>query len=373
MPNITREEIENEYRKAIRNKYEIEKDGSFSHYLDNPTQANLRDLCWEVFNSRPNSNDLNIYRSFFKFEFDERNEDISVKFTDKFRKVKDFYLGTKNTAKISTVDLAAILVNFEPRPFRKFRDRGFVNIDEPMNDIHQPAKNPYLPELVLVKNEDEKQIESNDDCLKEESSLEELLEDEILNQEEEFWQDEIFNDASMPNENLGFNTVLDENSKQVKELVKEEKIEEETAKAKEIFFRRILKKSKLTIAATAIIFVLIATGSLATVIYFNFFQKECMQWSGDHYEEVSCNLEIQGIGTYNSPQPYDQRIINLKKIKVCDTTVFFKNEKAVVWYTKVGDSVEFFNTHGIHPENGKALRPVTQYIIGKYVTKDFDK
>lgn len=92
-----------------------------------------------------------------------------------------------------------------------------------------------------------------------------------------------------------------------------------------------------------------------------------MQWSGDHYEEVSCDLEIQGIGTYISVEPLDERVIHLKKIKVSDTTTFFKNGEAVIWYAKVEEGVEFFNSHGMHPENNKPLKPVTQYIIDKYV------
>lgn len=46
-----------------------------------------------------------------------------------------------------------------------------------------------------------------------------------------------------------------------------------------------------------------------------------------------------------------------------------KNEKAIIWYSKVGDSIEFFNTHGMHPETGRALRPITSYIINKYVRR----
>ena len=127
------------------------------------------------------------------------------------------------------------------------------------------------------------------------------------------------------------------------------------------FFKRLFKKSKPTIIATTIIFCL-----TAGMIYLGFLKKSCMQWSGNHYEEVSCDLKVQEGGIYNVVEPLDERVINLRKIQVSDTTTFFKNDIAIIWYAKVGDSVEFFNTHGRHPESKKPLRPVTQYIIDKY-------
>lgn len=80
-----------------------------------------------------------------------------------------------------------------------------------------------------------------------------------------------------------------------------------------------------------------------------------------------CTFQFCDYRTYISVEPLDERVIHLKKIKVSDTTIFFKKGEAVIWYVKVGDGVEFFNTHGRHPENNKPLKPVTQYIIDKYV------
>jgi hypothetical protein len=68
-----------------------------------------------------------------------------------------------------------------------------------------------------------------------------------------------------------------------------------------------------------------------------------------------------------SIEPFREEVLKLKQIEVCDTTTFFKEGKPIVWYCKVDGKPEFFNTYGIHPETGKALRPVTKYIIEKYV------
>ncbi|MFZ0599459.1 MAG: hypothetical protein WAM46_20900, partial [Flavobacterium sp.] len=139
MEKITQENIESEYKEAIRKKYRSEKvDGKYSHYLANPSQAALRDLCWEVFNSNPKEYDLVVYRNFFRSEFNSKEEDTSTPYTDKFKKVGAFLRGGIQPAKITTVELAAILVDFEPRPFKRFRERGIILVEEPIGSPKTP-------------------------------------------------------------------------------------------------------------------------------------------------------------------------------------------------------------------------------------------
>ncbi|MNT48252.1 hypothetical protein D3C72_1850220 [compost metagenome] len=112
------------------------------------------------------------------------------------------------------------------------------------------------------------------------------------------------------------------------------------------------------------------SAGLVMLIYLAFFQKQCMQWSSDHYEKVSCDLEVNGLGSFNVIEPFDKTVFDLKKIKVCDTTPFFdKNGEAIVWYGKTANGIDFFNGHGRHPENNSSLKPVTRYILNKYVKK----
>mgnify|MGYP006157402507 FL=1 len=42
---ITRQDRLEEYKKAVRLKYEVERNGEFSSFLFNPSRGNLRDLC----------------------------------------------------------------------------------------------------------------------------------------------------------------------------------------------------------------------------------------------------------------------------------------------------------------------------------------
>lgn len=98
-------------------------------------------------------------------------------------------------------------------------------------------------------------------------------------------------------------------------------------------------------------------------------KKQCMQWQNDHYELVDCQSEIKTLFATAPIVPIDEDVKELNKLKVCDTTTFFEGGKAIVWYCKVNGEPEFFDDSGFHPITGKALRPVTDYIIAKYVKK----
>jgi hypothetical protein len=66
----------------------------------------------------------------------------------------------------------------------------------------------------------------------------------------------------------------------------------------------------------------------------------------------------------------NKNMLNFKKIQVSDTTTFFKDHKAVVWYCKNGNQIEFYNSPGFNPENDKPLKAITSYMIKKYIVKN---
>lgn len=98
---------------------------------------------------------------------------------------------------------------------------------------------------------------------------------------------------------------------------------------------------------------------------YGFFEREdCIVWKVDHYEKIDCTNRAENI----SINTID--IERFKKIKIDSTTLFFKNNKAIVWYGKLSNgNVDFFTSRGTHPVTGKELKPVTPYIIDKYIGK----
>lgn len=92
-------------------------------------------------------------------------------------------------------------------------------------------------------------------------------------------------------------------------------------------------------------------------------EEDCMIWSTDRFEQVPC--------TGNS----EERVLNrfeledFRKVSLSDSTVFFKDGEPKLWYHKNGDQLELFSAPGLHPENGKTLRPITRYMIDKYLDR----
>jgi hypothetical protein len=75
------------------------------------------------------------------------------------------------------------------------------------------------------------------------------------------------------------------------------------------------------------------------------------------------------IGFYDINPIFDKNddLLDFKKISVCDTTTFFKYNQPMVWYIKQNGKCEYFNAPGLHPISGKPLRPISKYIIAKYI------
>jgi hypothetical protein len=124
---------------------------------------------------------------------------------------------------------------------------------------------------------------------------------------------------------------------------------------------------KHKVKTVVLFFTLIISGLLIGKKTFK--EKECMQWNKDKYVEVDCLDDKQQNHLINTIVPVNKQLLNFKKIEVCDTTTFFRHDKPLVWYCKVNGKLDFFNSigTGFHPETGKALKPISQYIIEKYI------
>lgn len=120
--------------------------------------------------------------------------------------------------------------------------------------------------------------------------------------------------------------------------------------------------NKLTIIISLII--------VASVLIYNSLTRQrWMVWQEDHYSEVKFDLEKYNV---NQLKVYkEERIEFFKKINPsCDYEFFNKDGSVRVWYGKNKDKeLECFTAYGLHPETGKTLKPITQYMINKYLCK----
>jgi hypothetical protein len=108
------------YKKAIRKKYEIEKEGEYFDYLYSPSRGKLRDFCWLIFENGVTQDDLNVFRNLFSIDFDHTKKKKFKDQKDKFRPIETFLKGETDPTNIDAINLAAVMVDFEPRPFKNF-------------------------------------------------------------------------------------------------------------------------------------------------------------------------------------------------------------------------------------------------------------
>ncbi len=107
------------YKSVLRKWYDEVKNGENAMYLSMPAQARLRNLCVEICR-KGNHQDLITFRNFLGFEFDESQPNKIRKETDKFRPIVRFMLNQSSLADMESVEMLAMLIGFEYRPFKVF-------------------------------------------------------------------------------------------------------------------------------------------------------------------------------------------------------------------------------------------------------------
>ncbi len=284
-----------DYKAAVKLKYEIEKVGTHSSFLLNPSRAKLRKLCGELFKNNASVDDLKSFSTFFQFDFVLNSSNKLKEQTDKFRPIETFFKGETDLTDIEAVNIAAILVDFNARPYLKFsRLEAFKKEHTSIASIKSTDKEDISIASTIIKN------------------------------------NSISLDQSMKPPSL-----------KKKDL--------------SIFQKRLFIPG------------LIVVTMLCGFGYVFLPKKECMQWQKDHFEAVVCETKANGIVNLYSTMPLNKNMLNFRKIEICDTTTFFKHNKPILWYCKTGDNLDFFNGPGFNPENEKPLKPITQYMIDKYI------
>ncbi|WP_426484384.1 hypothetical protein [Flavobacterium sp. 2] len=126
-----------QYKNAIRKKYEIEKEGKYFDYLYKPSRGKLRDLCWLIFENNPTKEDLNVFSNLLGLDFDHTKKNKFKEKKDKFRPIETFFKGETDPSNIDAINMAAILVDFELRPFKKFYENSKIEKAKPIERMEK--------------------------------------------------------------------------------------------------------------------------------------------------------------------------------------------------------------------------------------------
>lgn len=296
-----------DYEKAIKARYaEIKSSGEADVLLLEPTPSGLKRYCLLLLPDLDNR-DLIAYKRFFSLkEGVDIYRQIDNFDTSKFKALRNFLNGDSETTAIERLELLAILVGLQPRPYNKFSKANYTKENDSNLNEHN-TETVYKEEKI---NEKSKQENTNP------------------------------------------------NSQAILPAVKD--TEESFIPQK--FFVVSKSSNKANYIKLILLILLIAIG-----IYFlkDDTQKGCMIWNNDHYEKVSCDLEVNRYAG-NKVIPLDEKLVRYqKKIKITDTTTFFNADGSHrVWYGKSADKkYEYFAYPGNHPETGVELRKITHYMI----------
>lgn len=121
-----------------------------------------------------------------------------------------------------------------------------------------------------------------------------------------------------------------------------------------------LKKNKTS-------FLITLFGLIIFLIINSINNEKWMEWNGNQFVETDYDehkIERGNIFLFNG-----NKIERFKKIDPdCETDFFNAEGNAQLWYgkNKKGE-LEYFTDLGRHPETGKTLRPITKYMINKYI------
>lgn len=127
-----------DYKKAVLTRYEEVKNGEFSEFLSLPTPAKFKKLCLLLLDGL-NATDKNIFNIFFKAENTTR-KCIEVFDNDKFRPLRNFVIGKSNLSRQESIDLIAVFIKLDSRPYSKFRIIGEVTSEEAENELQTPQE-----------------------------------------------------------------------------------------------------------------------------------------------------------------------------------------------------------------------------------------
>ena len=302
------------YRDAILELYKKNDGGQLSGYLANPTPAQVKEACLFVCNNNRGRIDQEIIARFFKIEGNKDGIKVIEGFNNgKLKSTSDFLKGKSKSNSAPRLDLVALLIDFNPRPYAKFQKNT-------ESDTVAESEEGKLVGTVIDK-EDGK----------------------LYNEEESV---DTLTDSNEGKQNYP------EQPKGTKNIAKE---------GKESLEQNVISNTNIKTNVSIYVISALLISSLGGYIILRPVKKECMIWKDDRYIKITCDL-------HNESNLDLWKLENFRGVDVDKDTEFFdKNANPKIWYDKTGKEITFYNNPGIHPTNGKTLRPITETIIRKYV------
>lgn len=319
-----------DYQQMIMQAYERKKvNNTLPHGLMHLTPAKLKDECLKRCTKDVNKRDEKIIRDFCGDLNDARNCYAIIQRceTDKFRPLVNYLKEKSGSTDEKNIELLAWLIDFSGRPWELGKT---VSGDEDIKE--DPALNdpsPATGDPVTVPDSSANSSATGVDTPAGNPVIPEIP---II---------PVRFVGSIEKESGGVSPA---------ETGKQEKVKGKSAK---------------TLVAAVMLSLVLGTGGMWWWKDRNQTPRSgyCMYWREDHYEPIACNQKISNARIIALDT---MRLKNLRKITRPDTITYQAIGK--VWYSKIAGKFEFYTSGGEHPVVfGRELRPITVYIIDKYI------
>lgn len=108
---------------------------------------------------------------------------------------------------------------------------------------------------------------------------------------------------------------------------------------------------------------------MSLLVYCSVDKQRWMVWNNDRYVEVSFDVEKYNVGELKL---YNEAYVNyFNKIRPTGEAEFFTvNKKVKLWYGEnKKKELQFFTMLELHPETGRTLDPIAEYMIKIYICR----
>lgn len=319
------------YERVVMEDYQRKKSHNvLSYQLADPTPARIRSECVRLCKKGLQKKDEKVIRDFCE-EWDNARTCLQIINrcgVDKFKPLSNFLKGGAGSTGYKNIELLAWLIDFPDRPYDYTKKYVSPTESEPIIKEPEPSQLAIVEALPVledpptiateVKNtdrEDQKGAERSDSGTDKKSDIEST--------------EDVIHDVQS---HIGTGR----------------------------------KKSRFRKAA--IVGVLLAVTGTSGYLLRNSPPSDggCMYWAKDHFQPIPCNQPIPNTLVIALDTA---RVKHFKKITRPDTIT--NRAKGGVWYSKIDNEIEFFTTGGEHPViNSRHLKPITDYIIDKYIHPD---
>ena len=326
--------------------------------LINPTPAALREECSEVCKERYDTKDERMLRAVFgtNDSLDGYLRAIDMFGLGKFKSVITFLEGKTDPQKDKNIELVAWLIDFKHRPYQMNINYDALRQQNELNKVARKKEGP-IEDVGGDIGEVSKGVEGESSTGEGQTlSRVNLVDEQQASDEgEQVGVDKSGEKAKSDSKEVKEAEILtfEKPNTETKEVLPEQPVSRRERLKNLIILllaHKALKPALIMITVTIVVFY-VSIGEHT--------EQLCMYWTGDHFQQISCNQKVAGAAVIAFDS---QKMAEFRKLTSWDTVT--EKSIGVLFYGRKKGKYELFTSYGLHPVDPSIiLRPMTEYIL----------